>query len=88
MGFDAEIELKLDGARAQYNIDVVVRRRPAGIPALWIVECKHWKAAVRKEQVMTLGHIAQDVGADRAFLLSENGLQAGPSQLAAPRTSL
>lgn len=26
---------------------------------------------------MTLVHIAQDVGADRAFLLSENGFQAG-----------
>lgn len=26
---------------------------------------------------MTLGHIAQDVGADRAFLLSESGFQAG-----------
>lgn len=77
MGFDAEIELKLEGARAQHNIDVVVRPRPAGIPALWIVECKHWKAAVRKEQVMTLGHISQDVGADRAFLLSESGFQAG-----------
>lgn len=77
MGFDAEIELKLDGARAQHNVDVVVRPRTAGIPALWIVECKHWKAAVRKEQVMTLGHIAQDLGADRAFLLSESGFQAG-----------
>lgn len=77
MGFDAEIELKVDGARGQHMIDVVVRPRTAGIPVLWIVECKNWKAAVRKEQVMTLGHIAQDVGADRAFLLSESGFQAG-----------
>lgn len=63
MGFQTEIEFKMTGARGQHNIDVVVRPRIAGIPALWIVECKHWKAAVRKEQVMTLGHIAQDVGA-------------------------
>lgn len=77
MGFDAEIELKMDGARGQHIVDVAVRPRTAGIPVLWIVECKSWKAAVRKEQVMTLGHIAQDVGADRAFLLSESGFQAG-----------
>ncbi|UPJ48497.1 restriction endonuclease [Bradyrhizobium sp. 200] len=72
MGFGAEIELKMDGARGQHIVDVVVRPRTAGIPVLWIVECKSWKAAVCKEQVMTLGHIAQDVGADRAFLLSES----------------
>lgn len=77
MGFDAQIEATMNGARAQHNIDVVVRWRTAGIGVLWIVECKHWKAAVRKEQVMTLGHIAQDLGADRAFLLSESGFQAG-----------
>lgn len=77
MGFDAQVEATVDGARAQHNIDVVVRWHTAGIGVLWIVECKHWKAAVRKEQVMTLGHIAQDVGADRAFLLSESGFQAG-----------
>ncbi len=77
MGFDAQVESTVNGARAQHNIDVVVRWRTAGIGVLWIVECKHWKAAVRKEQVMTLGHIAQDVGADRAFLLSESGFQAG-----------
>jgi hypothetical protein len=77
MGFNAQIEVTMNGARAQHSIDVVVRSRAAGIAVLWIVECKHWKAAVRKEQVMTLGHIAQDVGADRAFLLSESGFQAG-----------
>jgi hypothetical protein len=77
MGFDAQIEATMNGARAQHSIDVVVRSRATGIEVLWIAECKHWKAAVRKEQVMTLGHIAQDVGADRAFLLSESGFQAG-----------
>jgi hypothetical protein len=54
-----------------------VRFRIGGVAVLWVVECKLWKASVRKEQVMTLVHIAQDVGADRAFLLSESGFQAG-----------
>jgi Restriction endonuclease len=41
------------------------------------VECKLWKTAVPKAQVLTLVQVAQDVGADRAFLLSEKGFQAG-----------
>jgi hypothetical protein len=77
MGFAAEVEAELLGARARHRVDVVVRPTNAGIPVLWIVECKHWKARVGKEQVMTLAQIAQDVGADRAFLLSESGFQAG-----------
>lgn len=44
---------------------------------IWIVECKHWKSAVPKAHVLTLAQIAQDVGADRAVLLSEKGFQAG-----------
>jgi hypothetical protein len=77
LGFDAVVEETLVGARATHDVDVVVRFALAGVPVLWIVECKLWKASVRKEQVMTLAQIAQDVGADRAFLLSESGFQAG-----------
>ena len=77
MGFTANVEETLVGARAQHEVDVVVRLVISGVAMLWIVECKHWKSAVRKEQVMTLASITQDVGADRAFLLSESGFQSG-----------
>ncbi len=77
MGFDATVEETLVGARASHDVDVVVRLTIAGVSVLWIVECKLWKSSVRKEQVMTLVQIAQDVGADRAILLSESGFQAG-----------
>ncbi len=77
LGFEAKVEDTLTGARAVHDVDVAVRFSIAGVPVLWIVECKLWKASVGKEQVMTLAQIAQDVGADRAFLLSESGFQAG-----------
>ncbi|SFJ77197.1 Restriction endonuclease [Bosea sp. OK403] len=77
MGFLAEVEAEVPGARARHRIDVATRFTIAGVSVLWIVECKHWKSAVGKEQVMTLAQIAQDVGADRAFLLSESGFQSG-----------
>jgi hypothetical protein len=77
MGFKTTVEETLTGARASHIVDVAVRFRIGGVAVLWVVECKLWKASVRKEQVMTLVHIAQDVGADRAFLLSESGFQAG-----------
>lgn len=77
MGFAATVESDISGARARHRVDVNARLTIAGVTVLWIVECKHWKSAVRKEQVMTLAQIAQDVGADRAFLLSESGFQSG-----------
>lgn len=77
MGFEAIVEETMTGARASHAVDVAVHLRIGGVAVLWIVECKLWKASVRKEQVMTLVQIAQDVGADRAFLLSESGFQAG-----------
>ncbi|WBK02376.1 restriction endonuclease [Methylocystis parvus] len=77
MGFDAAIEPCLDGARGRHEIDVLVRTSLGSIPILWIVECKDWKVPVSKAHVLTLYQIAQDLGADRAFLLCEAGFQAG-----------
>lgn len=77
MGFEATVEETLAGARASHVVDVAVRLRIGGVGILWTVECKLWKSSVRKEQVMTLVQIAQDLGVDRAFLLSESGFQAG-----------
>ena len=77
MGFDADVEEVLEGARGKHEIDVVARNTLGGLTVTWIIECKHWKSAVPKAHVLTLAQIAQDVGADRAVLLSEKGFQAG-----------
>jgi len=77
MGFDTDVEEVLVGARGKHEIDVVARNTLGGLAVTWIVECKYWKSAVPKAHVLTLAQIAQDVGADRAVLLSETGFQAG-----------
>lgn len=77
MGFEAVVEEALVGARGKHKVDVVARTQLSGVDVTWIVECKYWNASVPKAHVLTLVQIAQDVGADRAVLLSETGFQAG-----------
>lgn len=77
LGLEAQVDSHLHGARGEHDIDVTVRFRQFGIDVLWIVECKLWKTAVPKEKIVALQQIAQDVGADRAFLVAEEGFQPG-----------
>lgn len=77
LGLAVQINQQVEGARAVHAVDVVVRFQKYGINILWIVECKYWQTAIPKEKVMVLQQIAQDVGADRAFLFAEAGFQAG-----------
>lgn len=77
IGFSATVEESVEGARGVHAVDVVARTTLGGVDVTWIVECKYWKSTVPKAHVMTLAGIAQDIGADRAVLLSEKGFQAG-----------
>jgi hypothetical protein len=82
LGFDATVEALVNGARGKHKIDVLVEFNHAGVRTRWIVECKYWKSSVPKEKVLALQSIAQDIGADRAFLLSERGFQSGAIRVA------
>ncbi|WP_414815607.1 restriction endonuclease [Rhizobium sp. IY2] len=82
LGFSVEVEKEVVGARGVHEVDVAAKTELFGVPVLWIAECKLWNAAVKKEQVTSLYQIAQDVGADRAFLLSESGFQSGAIRMA------
>lgn len=77
LGMHARVEYRVTGARGVHDVDVRVTFEQMGVAIAWLVECKEWKTAVTKEKVMALYAIAQDVGADRAFLLSEKGFQSG-----------
>jgi hypothetical protein len=77
LGLRAEVELRVEGARGAHDIDVWVTGTIQTFQVRWIVECKDWATNVPKEKVLALQAIAQDVGADRAFLLSEKGFQSG-----------
>lgn len=82
LGFSVEVEQDVEGARGIHEVDVLARTTFAGVGVTWVIECKLWKAAVPKEKVLALAQVASDVGADRAFLLSESGFQAGAIRVA------
>jgi hypothetical protein len=77
LGFDAVTDSEVIGVRANHLVDVSVTFTRFGIRQFWVVECKFWQTAIPKEKVLTLQSIIQDVGADKGFLLSESGFQAG-----------
>lgn len=77
LGLQAETDMRMAGARADHDVDVVVRADLAGISILWLVECKHWKRRVTKAAVLTHQTIVADVGADRGIMMSEAGYQSG-----------
>lgn len=82
LGCIAEVEKEVEGARGTHRVDVLVQTVFGGVSITWVIECKLWKTAVPKEKVLALAQIASDVGADRAFLLSESGFQAGAIRVA------
>ena len=82
LGLKSSTEAEVSGARATHKIDVLISFPLLGQDVTWVVECKFWRARVPKEKVLALHQIAQDVGADRAFLFSENSFQPGAVEAA------
>lgn len=68
---------EVSGVRMKHEVDVVVDFSRFGIRHRWLVECKHHRRRITKAMVQTLADTVADVGADRGFVLSEVGFQAG-----------
>ena len=77
LGATAETNVSIQGVRTTHDIDILVKTKFLGHDILWIVEAKKWKSKVNKLQVLGLRTIVEDVGADRGFIISENGFQSG-----------
>lgn len=82
LGLDAKTNQTIKGVRTNHDIDVLVRSKYAGLEITWLVECKAWSSAVPKEKVFALRTIVEDTGADRGFMMAENGYQMGALQAA------
>src|SRR4051794_19684794 len=76
-GFQVEGNASVEGVRGIHKVDVWVTGKIGELAFRWVVECKDWKANIPKEKVLALQAIVQDVGADKGFLFSEKGFQAG-----------
>lgn len=77
IGASAETNVTVKGVRTSHDIDVLVKTKFLGEDLTWIIEAKKWKKRVNKLQVLGLRTIADDIGADRAFIISEAGFQSG-----------
>lgn len=77
LGIQAETNVVLEGVRGRHTVDVLARPVLGGQAMMWVVECKLWRTRVPKEKVLVLQSIVHDVGADRGYLMAENGYQSG-----------
>lgn len=83
LGLRAATNVAVVGVRTSHDIDVVVNAHFAGVDLFWVVECKQMKRAVTKIQVLAFRTIVEDTGADRGFMMAENGYQSGAVEAAA-----
>lgn len=82
IGARAETNTRVQGTRTTHDIDILVKTKFLGQDLLWIVEAKKWRSKINKLQVLGLRTIVDDIGADRGFIISENGFQAGAIEAA------
>lgn len=82
IGASAETNVTVQGVRTTHDIDVLVKTKYLGENLTWIIEAKKWKSRVNKLQVLGLRTIANEIGADRAFIISEVGFQSGAYEAA------
>jgi len=82
LGALAETNVTVQGVRTAHDIDILVKTKFLGEDLTWIIEAKKWKKKVNKLQVLALRTIAEDIGVDRAFIISEAGFQSGSYEAA------
>lgn len=80
LGFEAQTNMNVKGARNTHAVDVLATYKHAGLDLTWVIECKHWATRISKDKILTLRAIVEDVGADKGILLTETGFQAGALQ--------
>ena len=81
-GLKAERGRVIETVRGQVEIDVHATQ-PVGRRTFTILcECKHWKSAVSQAIVHSFRTVMSDAGADRGYIISTGGFQAGATEAA------
>ncbi len=73
---------KISGTDGDYIIDVVAKFNALGAEFLVLVECKHHKRKVERQDVQVLLAKLQSTGAQKGMLFSNSGFQAGAIEFA------
>ncbi len=78
-GFAVEVEKKVSTVRGDVEIDVYAEEDVKGRRYTIICECKHWKSRVPQSVIHGFRTVTSDIGANRGYIISTNGFQAGAS---------
>jgi len=77
IGCTAKEDVRVKGARAEHDIDVLVTFDAHGFKVKWVLECKAWNTNIPKEKVLALKSIVNDIGADKGLIICKKGFQPG-----------
>jgi hypothetical protein len=82
MGCEVAIGKQVENVRGAKEIDVFVRDTAIIPSAVYLCECKLWKRRVPREVVHSFRTVIADIGAQRGFIISGLGFQAGAFEAA------
>jgi hypothetical protein len=68
--------------RGRVELDVFVRDPYTAPESIYVCECKHWTRAISQSAVHSFRTVVTELGANRGFLISRNGFQAGARKAA------
>ncbi len=78
LGYLASIEKKIESARSTIEIDVFAEKNIGKFNYEKVmIECKFWKNNVPQEVIHSVRTVADDIGANQAYIISKNGFQSG-----------
>jgi hypothetical protein len=81
-GMRAGRQVKMRLPRGTVDVDVLAEETIDGISQLIVCECKNWKASVSKSVVHSFRTVMQETGANRGYIISREGFQAGAVEAA------
>jgi restriction system protein len=73
---------RLTASDGEYEIDVTARFQALGAKFLVLIECKHHKRKIERQDVQVLQARLQSLGAQKGMIFSTAGFQAGAMQYA------
>jgi len=80
--FEAKHREKVRGLDGLFEIDITARFRALEVDFLVLIECKHHRAAIKREVVQVLHNRLQSTGAHKGMIFSTAGFQKGALEYA------
>jgi hypothetical protein len=81
-GCEVRSEFSVSLPRGRVELDVFVRDLSTTPHSTYVCECKNWARAVSQSAIHSFRTVVSEIGANRGFLISRNGFQAGARKAA------